>query len=187
MAPPKKPPVEYGPDLVDLMLDSCLHASSTHHVTQHHVDPLALTSAHDMTYPAYADVFREPVVKEGRVVKRKTKRAPAKPWSKEEHEKFEQALEMFGRNWGECARYIGTRPAPLVRSHAQKYLIKLWKTGKPLPKKVAESGKGYTLSGKPLLPESASARSYLTKIPCPPDSSSPSKHLDNRHSPAYKQ
>lgn len=99
--------------------------------------------------------------------RRKSKRAPAKPWSKEEHEKFEEALEMFGRNWGECARYIGTRPAPLVRSHAQKYLIKLWKTGKPLPQKVAESGKGYTLSGKPLHPDSASARSYLTKIPCP--------------------
>lgn len=102
-----------------------------------------------------------------RLGRRKSKRAPAKPWSREEHEKFEEALEMFGRNWGECARYIGTRPAPLVRSHAQKYLIKLWKTGKPLPKKVAESGKGYTLSGKPLHPDSASARSYLTKIPCP--------------------
>lgn len=99
--------------------------------------------------------------------KRKSKRAPARAWSEAEHQLFEEALELFGRDWGACARHIGTRPAPLVRSHAQKYLIKLWKLGKPLPVKVAESGNGYTLSGKPLLPESASARSYLTKIPCP--------------------
>lgn len=124
--------------------------------------------------PSAPPVFRnrlrpQPVLarNRNRLGRKKTKRAAAKPWSKDEHQKFEKALEMFGRNWGECARYIGTRPAPLVRSHAQKYLIKLWKTGKPLPKKVAESGKGYTLSGKPLHPDSASARSYLTKIPCP--------------------
>lgn len=99
--------------------------------------------------------------------KRKSKRAPARAWSEEEHQRFKEALELYGRDWGACARFIGTRPAPLVRSHAQKYLIKLWKLGKPLPTKVAESGNGYTLSGKPLLPDSASARSYLTKIPCP--------------------
>ena len=99
--------------------------------------------------------------------KRKSKRAPARAWSEAEHGRFEEALELYGRDWGACALHIGTRPAPLVRSHAQKYLIKLWKLGKPLPVKVAESGNGYTLSGKPLLPESASARSYLTKIPCP--------------------
>lgn len=99
--------------------------------------------------------------------KKKKTRAPARPWSVEEHQRFKESLELFGRNWERCAAYIGTRRAQLVRSHAQKYLIKLWKLGKPLPKKVAESGNGYTLSGKPLYADSASAKSYLTKIPCP--------------------
>lgn len=104
----------------------------------------------------------------GRMCKKgKRNRAPARPWTEEEHQRFEESLELYGRNWEQCAIYIGTRRAQLVRSHAQKHLIKLWKLGKPLPKKVAESGNGYTLSGKPLLADSASAKSYLTKIPCP--------------------
>lgn len=233
----KNSAVEYGPDIVDLMLDSCFQNTADSQVRAEDELMDDLGSCRSLEYySAYAEMFKDnfnsrpkgssqstgddssaldiadvsvpmfglntsnefslstgamhpasmlsspnipplagnrlglhPLSYRGRDrgMKRKSKRAPAKPWSKEEHEKFEEALEMFGRNWGECARYIGTRPAPLVRSHAQKYLIKLWKTGKPLPKKVAESGKGYTLSGKPLHPESASAKSYLTKIPCP--------------------
>lgn len=110
-------------------------------------------------------------VQRGRIsrVKKKAKitRARAKPWTAEEHRRFEESLELYGRNWEQCAKYIGTRRASLVRSHAQKHLIKLWKLGKPLPKKLAETGSGYTLSGKPLLADSASARSYLIKLPCP--------------------
>jgi protein MYSM1 len=59
--------------------------------------------------------------------------------------------------------HIGTRDKNSIRSHAQKYFIKLYKNGKPLPAKVAESGAGYTLSGKPLDPESAAAKQYLGK------------------------
>lgn len=112
--------------------------------------------------------------KSGRIsgVKKKGKatRARAKPWTAEEHKRFEESLELYGRNWEQCAKYIGTRRASLVRSHAQKHLIKLWKLGKPLPKKLAETGGGYTLSGKPLLADSASAKSYLIKLPCPESS-----------------
>ena len=42
----------------------------------------------------------------------------------------------------------------------QKHFIKLCLQGKPLPKKVAETGEGYTLSGKPLDPNSAAAKQY---------------------------
>ena len=60
---------------------------------------------------------------------------------------------------------MGTRDANAFRSHAQKYFIKLYREGRPLPKKVLESGSGYTLSGKPLDPTSASARNYLKVWP----------------------
>ena len=43
------------------------------------------------------------------------------------------------------------------------HFIKLYKENKPLPAKVAESGEGYTLSGKPLDPDSAAARAYGAK------------------------
>nr|KAJ3422125.1 hypothetical protein HK105_001073 [Polyrhizophydium stewartii] len=45
--------------------------------------------------------------------------------------------------------------------HAQKYFIKLFRDNIALPRKVVESGPGYTLSGKPLDPESAAAKPYL--------------------------
>ncbi|KAI0561843.1 Myb domain containing protein [Gracilaria domingensis] len=105
--------------------------------------------------------------KRSRSNKSKRARAPAKPWTEDEHQRFKESLELYGRNWEKCAKYIGTRRPQLVRSHAQKYLIKLWKLGLPLPNKVAESGRGYTLSGKPLHADSASAKSYLTRISGP--------------------
>lgn len=116
----------------------------------------------------------------GRIRKR-GKRARARPWSPEEQKRFEESLDLHGRNWELCADYIGTRRAPLVRSHAQKHLIKLWKLGKPLPKKLAETGSGYTLSGKPLLADSASAKSYLIKLPCPPPSEDYQKNMYYHH------
>ena len=67
---------------------------------------------------------------------------------------------MYGRDWKRCAEYVGSRDARSVTSHAQKHFIKLCLHGKPLPTKVAESGLGYTLSGKPLDPLSAAAQSY---------------------------
>ena len=48
-------------------------------------------------------------------------------------------------------------------SHAQKHFIKLLLRGEEVPEKVAESGRGYTLSGKPLDPNSSSAAAYGLK------------------------
>lgn len=79
-------------------------------------------------------------------------------WSDEEEEKFVEGLGLHGREWAKVAAVIGTREAKAVTSHAQKYFIKLLLAGKPLPAKVAESGTGYTLSGKPLDLRSATAR-----------------------------
>jgi protein MYSM1 len=58
-------------------------------------------------------------------------------------------------------QHIKTRDSHAIRSHAQKYFIKLYRDGLPLPAKVAASGSGYTLSGKELDPDSAAARPYL--------------------------
>jgi SHAQKYF class myb-like DNA-binding protein len=82
-------------------------------------------------------------------------------WSPEEEQRFLEALELYGRDWRRAAAHVGTRSASNFRSHAQKYFIKLYKEGRPVPPKVAETGAGHTLSGKPLDPNSAAARAYL--------------------------
>ena len=89
-----------------------------------------------------------------------TVRQKARPWTDDEETKFREALALYGRDWKKCAAHVGTRDHRAFTSHAQKYFIRLCLQGKPLPRKVAESGEGYTLSGKPLDPNSAAAKQY---------------------------
>ncbi|KAJ2004768.1 hypothetical protein H4R26_002328 [Coemansia thaxteri] len=85
-------------------------------------------------------------------------------YTDEEERMFYAGLELFGRSWSEISGHVGTRDAKSIRSHAQKYFIKLFRDGQPLPAKVKESGDGYTLSGRPLDPNSAAARPYLQHV-----------------------
>ena len=87
-------------------------------------------------------------------------REKARPWNEEEEKLFREALVLHGRDWKKCAEHVGTRDHRSFTSHAQKHFIKMCLQGKPLPRKVAESGEGYTLSGKPLDPNSAAAKAY---------------------------
>ena len=87
-------------------------------------------------------------------------RQKPRAWTEEEEKKFLEALDMYGRDWHKCAEHMQTRESKAFTSHAQKHFIKLCLQGKPLPAKVAESGEGYTLSGKPLDPNSAAALAY---------------------------
>ena len=84
-------------------------------------------------------------------------------WNEEEEKLFVEALHLYGRDYAAGAKHVGTRTKHNFASHAQKYFIKLYIQNKPLPPKVAESGLGFTLSGKPLDPESATARAYGVK------------------------
>lgn len=88
-------------------------------------------------------------------------RSGAGYYTEEEEKKFLEGLELFGRDWPKLSKHIGTRDRHSVRSHAQKYFLRMYRSGTPLPAKVLESGAGYTLSGKPLDPESAAARPYM--------------------------
>mmetsp|Transcript_7221 Transcript_7221/g.20353 ORF Transcript_7221/g.20353 Transcript_7221/m.20353 type:complete len:983 (-) Transcript_7221:288-3236(-) len=73
-------------------------------------------------------------------------------WSAEEHERFIEAVEKYGRKWKSVAEYVHTRTPVQIRSHAQKYYNKLSKEGceadipPPRRKKrpAAPSGSGNT-------------------------------------------
>lgn len=87
-------------------------------------------------------------------------RTASRAWSDDEENRFKEALSLFGRDWKKCAEHIGTRDARAVASHTQKFLIKALLRGEELPEAMARSGRGYTLSGKPLDPNSSAARAY---------------------------
>ena len=45
-------------------------------------------------------------------------------WSKEEHNKFIEAIIKFGNDWKKIQKYIPSRTSTQARSHAQKFLMK---------------------------------------------------------------
>ncbi|KAJ7555833.1 hypothetical protein O6H91_05G056900 [Diphasiastrum complanatum] len=46
-------------------------------------------------------------------------------WTEEEHQRFLEALKLYGRGWRQIEEHIGTKSAIQIRSHAQKFFSKL--------------------------------------------------------------
>lgn len=64
-------------------------------------------------------------------------------WSDEEHDKFLEALQLFDRDWKKIEAFVGSKTVIQIRSHAQKYFLKVQKSGAnehlppPRPKRKA--------------------------------------------------
>ncbi|BFG23403.1 hypothetical protein CerSpe_096770 [Prunus speciosa] len=64
-------------------------------------------------------------------------------WSEPEHDKFLEALQLFDRDWKKIEAFIGSKTVIQIRSHAQKYFLKVQKSGTsehlppPRPKRKA--------------------------------------------------
>ncbi|KAI4378755.1 hypothetical protein MLD38_016191 [Melastoma candidum] len=64
-------------------------------------------------------------------------------WTKEEHDKFLKALQLFDRDWKRIEDFVGSKTVIQIRSHAQKYFLKVQKNGTvahvppPRPKRKA--------------------------------------------------
>ena len=52
-----------------------------------------------------------------------------KRWSDDEHRKLLEGLRLYGRDWRRIQSHVGTRNAAQLRSHAQKYFVKVQREG----------------------------------------------------------
>ncbi|XP_028773134.1 protein REVEILLE 6 isoform X2 [Neltuma alba] len=83
-------------------------------------------------------------------------------WSEPEHDKFLEALQLFDRDWKKIEAFVGSKTVIQIRSHAQKYFLKVQKSGAnehlppPRPKRKAAHPYPQKASKNALIPSQMS-------------------------------
>ncbi|KAI3793005.1 hypothetical protein L1987_35617 [Smallanthus sonchifolius] len=113
-------------------------------------DSSAMAIPNIVSFPSPTDVVAPPSVSSlsaedanKKIRKPYTITKSRESWSEPEHDKFLEALQLFDRDWKKIEAFIGSKTVIQIRSHAQKYFLKVQKSGTnehlppPRPKRKA--------------------------------------------------
>ncbi|KAJ6390562.1 hypothetical protein OIU77_024717 [Salix suchowensis] len=129
--PPPPPPTTTG---ATPTYTATATASSTCNNT---VSTANTTSNHNNTVMSFSEDPNKKIRKPYTITKSR------ESWTEQEHDKFLEALQLFDRDWKKIEAFVGSKTVKQIRSHAQKYFLKVQKSGTsehvppPRPKRKA--------------------------------------------------
>ncbi|KZV25146.1 hypothetical protein F511_41588 [Dorcoceras hygrometricum] len=140
-----------------------------------HLDPavMALPNLGSFSSPAVSNAVCSPDDPNKKIRKPYTITKSRESWTEPEHDKFLEALHLFDRDWKKIEAFVGSKTVIQIRSHAQKYFLKVQKSGTnehlPPPRPKRKAAHPYPQKASKIAPAVTQAVSAFQASPAVPD------------------